>query len=131
MGGGWRFSYPNDYQVLGSVSAEPSINDTDLPVLTLPAGETVQINLFSDDVNHSFLRPGLSSSNETPSRGSTNSFDLNIDNSVAGQRFIGECTQFCGTYHPYMRFWVQVMAKDQFNTWLAGHHGLSTQLFGG
>ena len=127
---GWRFSYPNGYQVLGSVSAEPSINDTDLPVLTLPAGETVQINLFSDDVNHSFYVPAFLFKRDAI-QGINNSFDLNIDNSVAGQRFIGECTQFCGTYHPYMRFWVQVMAKDQFNTWLAGRHGLSTQLFGG
>jgi cytochrome c oxidase subunit II len=124
---GWRFSYPNGYQVLGSVSAEPSINDTDLPVLTLPSGETVQINLFSDDVNHSFYVPAFLFKRGAI-QGINNSFDLNIDNGVAGQRFIGECTQFCGTYHPYMRFWVQVMAKDQFNTWLAGHHGLSTQL---
>ncbi len=96
-------------------------------MLTLPSGETVQINLFSDDVNHSFYVPAFLFKRDAI-QGINNSFDLNIDHSVAGQRFIGECTQFCGTYHPYMRFWVEVMAKDQFHSWLATHHGLSTQL---
>ena len=122
LSGPWRFHIGDDLRW-----AEPSINDTDLPVLTLPSGETVQINLFSDDVNHSFYVPAFLFKRDAI-QGVNNSFDLNIDNGVAGQRFIGECTQFCGTYHPYMRFWVQVMGKDQFNTWLAGHHGLSTQL---
>ena len=33
---GWRFTYPNGYEVIGSVATEPSINSTSLPVLTLP-----------------------------------------------------------------------------------------------
>jgi cytochrome c oxidase subunit II len=122
---GWHFTYPNGYQVLGSVAAEPQINSRDLPVLTLPAGETVQINLYSDDVNHSFYVPKFLFKRDAIA-GINNSFDLNISPSIAGQRFIGECTQFCGVYHPYMRFWVQVMPKTAFSTWLAGHHGLTT-----
>ena len=75
----------------------------------------MQINLFSDDVNHSFYVPAFLFKRDAI-QGINNSFDFNIDTSVAGQRFIGECTQFCGTYHPYMRFLVQVMAKDQFSS---------------
>ncbi len=120
---GWQFTYPNGYQVLGSVANEPSIDSTNLPVLTLPAGETVQINLFSDDVNHSFYVPAFLFKRDAI-QGINNSFDLNIDPNVAGQRFIGECTQFCGVYHPFMRFWVQVMQENQFNTWLSHQHGL-------
>jgi len=122
---GWRFTYPNGYEVIGSVATEPSINSTTLPVLTLPAGETVQINLYSDDVNHSFYVPAFLFKRDAI-QGINNSFDFNIDPSVAGQRFVGECTQFCGTYHPYMRFWLQVMAKNSFSTWLSQHHGLNT-----
>jgi cytochrome c oxidase subunit II len=124
---GWHFTYPNGYQVLGSVAAEPTIDSPDLPVLTLPAGETVQINLFSDDVNHSFYVPAFLFKRDAI-QGINNSFDINIDAKEAGQRFIGECTQFCGTFHPFMRFWVQVMPKDQFGGWLAKHHGLSTTI---
>lgn len=121
---GWHFTYPNGYQVLGSVSAEPNINSPNLPVLTLPAGETVQINLYSDDVNHSFYIPKFLFKRDAI-QGVNNSFDFNISPSDAGHRYIGECTQFCGVYHPYMRFWVDVMPAAKFKTWLAGHHGLS------
>ena len=104
--------------------ASPPSTSTNLPVLTLPAGETVQINLFSDDVNHSFYVPAFLFKRDAI-QGINNSFDLNIDPSVAGQRFIGECASFAGTYHPYMRFWVQVIPKNSFGRWLASHHGLS------
>lgn len=122
---GWKFTYPTGYQVIGSVATEPSIDSRDLPVLTLPAGETVQIDLYSDDVNHSFYVPAFLFKRDAI-QGINNTFDVNIEPSVAGQRFIGECTQFCGLYHPYMRFWLQVMPKQEFNSWLASHHGLST-----
>lgn len=122
---GWSFIYPTGYEVTGSVAEEPNIDSTNLPVLTLPAGETVQINLFSEDVNHSFYVPAFLFKRDAI-QGINNSFDVNIDPSVAGQRFIGECTQFCGTYHPYMRFWVQVISKNQFSGWLSSHHGLTT-----
>jgi cytochrome c oxidase subunit II len=119
---GWAFTYPNGYEVEGSVASEPTIQSPNLPVLTLPAGETVQINLFSDDVNHSFYVPEFLFKRDAI-QGINNSFDFNIDPSVAGRRFIGECTQFCGTYHPFMRFWLQVMPKAEFSSWLASHHG--------
>jgi len=123
---GWSFIYPDGYEVTGSVAEEPTIDSTNLPVLTLPAGETVQIDLFSEDVNHSFYVPAFLFKRDAI-QGINNSFDLNIDPSVAGQRFIGECTQFCGTYHPYMRFWVQVMPRSQFGTWLTSHAGRANQ----
>ena len=110
---------------IGRVATDPNINSTSLPILTLPAGETVQINLYSDDVNHSFYVPAFLFKRDAI-QGINNSFDFNIDPSVAGQRFVGECTQFCGTYHPYMRFWLQVMARNSFSTWLSQHHGLNT-----
>lgn len=121
---GWKFTYPNGYTVVGSVATEPDINSTNLPVLTLPAGETVQIDLFSDDVNHSFYVPAFLFKRDAI-QGINNSFDVNIDPSVAGQRFTGECTQFCGIYHPFMRFWVQVMPASKFGPWLDKHRGLN------
>jgi cytochrome c oxidase subunit 2 len=120
---GWRFTYPNHYEVLGSVATEPNINSPNLPVLTLPAGETVQINLYSDDVNHSFYVPAFLFKRDAI-QGINNSFDVNILPSAAGRRYIGECTQFCGVYHPFMRFWLDVMPKNQFNAWLSKQHGL-------
>jgi cytochrome c oxidase subunit 2 len=88
------------------------------------AVETVQINLFSDSTTRFMCRRSLFKRDAI--QGINNSFDVNIDPNVAGQRFIGECTQFCGTYHPYMRFWVNVISKSSFGPWLASHHGLTT-----
>ncbi len=123
---GWRFTYPNGYEVSAAWPTSPASTSTNLPVLTLPAGETVQINLFSDDVNHSFYVPAFLFKRDAI-QGINNSFDFNIDPSVAGQRFIGECTQFCGTYHPYMRFWLQVMAEEHSSArGSPSHHGLNT-----
>ncbi|HET9060550.1 MAG TPA: cytochrome c oxidase subunit II [Acidimicrobiales bacterium] len=122
---GWKFSYPNGYTVLGSVANEPSIDSPNLPVLTLPAGETVRLDLYSDDVNHSFYVPAFLFKRDAI-QGINNTFDVNIQPSDVGKRFIGECTQFCGLYHPYMRFWLDVMSKDKFGGWLSSHHGLTT-----
>jgi cytochrome c oxidase subunit 2 len=122
---GWKFTYPTGYTVLGSVANEPSIDSPNLPVLTLPAGEPVQLDLYSDDVNHSFYVPAFLFKRDAI-QGINNTFDVNIQPSEAGRRFIGECTQFCGLYHPYMRFWLDVVAKDKFGGWLASHHGVTT-----
>ena len=82
---------------------------------TLPTGETVQINLFSDDVNHSFYVPAFLFKRDTI-QGINNS-STSTSTSVRA-RSIGPVQQICGTYHPYMRFLVDVMAKpSEFNTW--------------
>jgi cytochrome c oxidase subunit 2 len=121
---GWRFTYnmvtvngavkQPKFEEIGSVANEPSINDdNDLPTLYLPANEDVQFNLVSLDVIHSFyIIPTLFKRDLIP--GIKNVVDMTFDRSG---NFIGECTQFCGTYHPYMRFNVDVMPTAQFNTW--------------
>ena len=65
---------------------------------------------YSSD--HSFYVPAFLFKRDAI-QGTNNSFDLNIDPRWRA-RFIGERTEFCGTYHPYMRFWVQVVSKNNF-----------------
>jgi cytochrome c oxidase subunit 2 len=121
---GWRFTYltvngknlpaAKQFQEVGSVADEPSLNDdSSLPVLTLPSNVTVQLDLRSDDVNHSFYIPATLFKRDLI-RGIHNTVDMNF---VRTGQFVGECTQFCGTYHPYMRFMVNVMPTSQFNQW--------------
>jgi cytochrome c oxidase subunit 2 len=109
---------PN-FRVIGSVANEPNINDdADLPRLVVPANETVQFNLVSLDVIHSFYIPEtLFKRDLIP--GVKNVVDMNFK--AAGGPYIGECTQFCGTYHPYMRFMVEVMSIPNFDSWVAQH----------
>jgi cytochrome c oxidase subunit 2 len=111
---GWRFTYPDGFQELGSVASQPSINDeAALPVLTLPTDETIQLNLRSDDVLHTFYVPEFLY-NRDVFPGIRNNIDVNI--TTAGE-WIGECNNFCGTYHAFMRFEVKAMPAPEFNAW--------------
>jgi len=146
---GWQFVYTNvnvngtpqtpNFRVIGSVANEPDINDqSSLPTLVVPSGETVQFNLVSLDVLHSFYIPEtLFKRDLIP--GVKNVVDMNFK--APGGPYIGECTQFCGTYHPYMRFTVEVMSPQAFGTWVGQHtpgkdyypansHGISGESFG-
>jgi cytochrome c oxidase subunit II len=112
---GFRFTYPNGHQEVGSYNSVTSIDDErNLPTLYLPSNETVQIKLVSDDVDHGFYIPAfLFQRDMIP--GINNVIDLNVTKTG---RFLGECNQLCGTYHAYMRFAVVVMPTTNFNNWL-------------
>ena len=111
---GWRFTYPNGHEEVGTVSNELNINSFDnLPVLYLPAGETVQLHLVSDDVVHTFyVKELLFQRDMIP--GINNTVDINV---IKTGEFYGECNNICGQYHAYMRFLVQVMSQSDYNTW--------------
>ncbi|MBC5800816.1 MAG: cytochrome c oxidase subunit II [Candidatus Eremiobacteraeota bacterium] len=110
----WQFAYPgHDIRILGTPTTEPQ--------LVLPAGETVQINLSSIDVDHAFWIPAfLYKKDAIP--GYVNRFDINPDR--IGQ-YWGECAEFCGLQHARMHFTVRVLARDQFARWLASHGKLA------
>ena len=111
---GWAFKYANGYEEIGSVATEQDVNDESvLPILVMPAGETVQFTLQSDDVNHSFYVPEFLYQRDMI-QGVNNVIDENIK---APGTFVGECTQLCGTYHALMRFEVEVMPKKAYDNW--------------
>jgi cytochrome c oxidase subunit 2 len=113
---GWRFIYPNGHQEVGDVAEEPNINDTSsLPTLYLPENETVQLDLKSDDVVHSFYVPEFLFQRDLIP-GVKNTVDFNI--TKTGD-WLGECTNICGVYHAYMKFRVDVMPAAQYNAWYA------------
>jgi cytochrome c oxidase subunit II len=114
---GWRFTYPNGHQEVGDVAEEPNINDTNaLPILRLPENETVQLDLRSDDVVHSFYVPEFLFQRDIIP-GINNNVDFNITKTG---RWLGECTNICGTYHAYMKFKVDVMTDSAYSKWY-GH----------
>jgi len=107
---GWRFSYP-----VGNVS---SVSEGDVPAdLYLPVDETVEIDLTSTDVVHSFYVPAfLFERNAVP--GSPTRFD--VTPSRVGT-YDGKCATFCGINHYQMLFTVHVVEPAAFQAWLAGH----------
>ncbi len=95
---------------------ELDINDfNNLPVLYVPAGETVQLHLVSDDVVHTFyVKEFLFQRDMIP--GIDNTVDITVTKPT---EMYGECNNICGQYHAYMRFLVQAMTPADYQKWYA------------
>lgn len=110
----WTFNYKEaDNPAVGSdVWEAGTINKT--PDLYLPVGKSVQFNLSSPDVIHSFWVPAFYRKLDViPGR--SNNFQLTP--TVEGV-FAGKCTELCGTYHSAMLFNVHVVSEDEYHAYL-------------
>ena len=118
---GWRFVYPNGHVQVGTADYN-NINDNNgLPVLVLPAKETVQLQVVSLDVVHTFyVKEFLFNRDLIP--GVDNKFDLNV---TKPGLYPGQCNNICGQYHAYMRFYVQVLTSSQYATWYSNQPACS------
>ena len=110
---GWRFVYPNGHAQVGTGDYSNINNNNDLPVLVLPANETVQLHVVSLDVVHTFYVPEFLF-NRDLIPGVNNVFDLNV---TKPGLYPGQCNNICGQYHAYMRFLVDVMPPAEYNAW--------------
>jgi cytochrome c oxidase subunit 2 len=111
---GWRFSY---LRPDGTVIGTPVVGtQADIPTLTLPVGETVQLDLVSVDVIHSFYVPDFLFKRDLIP-GVDNKVDLFIDR--AGT-FTGHCAEFCGLNHTGMNFVVDAVPRQQFTALFPG-----------
>ena len=103
---GWSFDYGDGVEVLGQAG--------DDPVMILPEGRTVRLELRSPDVIHSFFVPHFATKRDlVPGR--TN--HLEITPSERGV-YQGHCAEFCGLDHSRMNFAVEVVTADDFDQWL-------------
>jgi cytochrome c oxidase subunit 2 len=101
----WEFRYPQ----YGVVTANE---------LYLPAGRTVNFQLNSKDVIHSFWTPQLGGKRDVIAN-RTNYIWYTPDSSLAGSVFNGFCTEYCGSSHANMRFHVYTVATADFESWAA------------
>jgi cytochrome c553 len=97
----WQFTYPN-----GAVSIDE---------LRAPVNRTVQVEIHSQDVDHSWWIPELGGK-----------FDA-----IPGQRthtwfkadqvgtYVGKCGEFCGVFHAEMEAEVKVTPKAEYDRWVA------------
>lgn len=108
----WSFEYPEaGVAVIGGPG-------DDTPVLVLPANSTVQFDLESLDVVHSFWVTAFRFKRDIIP-GSPSSFTVDIDDAVGQYPNAGVCAEFCGLDHAFMRFGVQVLEPADFDAWLA------------
>lgn len=97
----WEARYPN-----GAVTANE---------IHIPVGETVRVELTTDDVIHSFWVPQLQAKTDMVN-GRTNYMALDADRPG---RYRGQCAEFCGLEHAQMVFYVVAQPPAQFESWLA------------
>jgi cytochrome c oxidase subunit II len=114
----WDFNYvtENKYDagIQAHLTGEPGIPET-LPTLYLPVNQTVELQLNSRDVIHSFWVPAfLQKRDMIP--GKTNYITLTPTRTGT---FDGKCAELCGEYHSEMLFRVMVVEQEEFDAHMA------------
>jgi cytochrome c oxidase subunit 2 len=107
----WEFDYPE-------IPADPDNPDAGNLVtaneVRIPEGANVVFNLQSNNVIHSFWVPQLSGKLDVmPGHRNQLQFTAN----TVGEYF-GECAEFCGAAHAWMRFKVLVVPEGEFDAWV-------------
>jgi cytochrome c oxidase subunit 2 len=127
----WEFQYPQ-FKVTNANGGESMVTQTgamwdptttvqNLPLLVIPENETVQFNLTSIDVIHSFDVPQFDFKRDVVP-GFANHFAVTP---IKTGTFIGRCSELCGVYHSRMLFTLKVVTKAQFRQWV--HHEQALQ----
>ena len=83
--------------------------------MVIPAGEPVSLKIQSRDVIHSFWIPALNGKRDAVP-GREHSLLLEADEPGT---YRGQCTEFCGLSHAYMRMRVVALPSADFDEWQA------------
>jgi cytochrome c oxidase subunit 2 len=81
----------------------------------IPVGETIRLNLLTEDVIHSFWVPELQAKTDHVP-GHENHMWLQADEPG---RYRGQCAEFCGLQHANMVFYVVAEERADFDDWVA------------
>ena len=126
VGQQWWWSY--DYDLDGDgvhpdddVNAEgveaPEEYATDIETaneMVIPAGVPVYLDIESRDVIHSYWIPALNGKKDAvPGR----THHLTIEATEPGT-YLGQCTEYCGLSHAYMRMHVRALPRDEYEQWV-------------
>ena len=114
----WDFNYvdANTYSAgiqAQDLDAEPgAVNQDELPVLYLPVGKRVEINIESRDVIHSFwIIDFLYKKDMIPAK-SNYLYFIPLEEGT----YRGKCAELCGEYHSLMLFTVKVVSQEEFRS---------------
>jgi cytochrome c oxidase subunit 2 len=108
----WRFRHLD-----GPATADGTCTEdpTTRPVLVVPAGRPVELVLHSSDVVHALWIPDFDIKSDVyPDH--TNSLSMTFDH--PGQ-WLGRCSEYCGTHHPSMDFYVRAVPEQEYQRYLA------------
>ncbi len=111
----WDFNYLDENVYVSGVQAQLDGNEgaeEKLPTLYLPTDSTIDVQLKSRDVIHSFWIPAFLEKRDTIP-GMTNHMYFTTGSEEAAYK--GKCAELCGEYHSEMLFNVEVVSKDKFD----------------
>ena len=106
----WEFQYHLD----GDTSTPPDIVTAN--ELVIPVYQQVPLEITSRDVIHSFWIPRLNGKRDAVP-GRTHPWVIEADETG---RFLGQCTEFCGLSHAYMRMYAVVLTPAEWEEWVQG-----------
>jgi cytochrome c oxidase subunit 2 len=114
----WDFNYVDanvyDTGIQAQFEGQTGVPET-LPALYLPVGKTVQIDLSSRDVIHSFwVIDFLYKKDMFPGKTNHMYFTPQVEGT-----YMGKCAELCGEYHSMMLFQVKVVSQAEYDTHLA------------
>lgn len=105
----WEFHYNEDEAQGGESLGVVTANE-----IVIPLGKNTVFNLQSNNVVHSFWIPQLSGKMDLIP-GHVNK--ISITPTETGE-FYGECAEYCGTQHAWMRFKITVVPQEEFYSWV-------------
>ncbi|MGH9260550.1 MAG: cytochrome c oxidase subunit II, partial [Acidimicrobiales bacterium] len=105
----WEYAYDTDGD--GEFTDEEVLTANDL---VIPAGQNVNLDIQSNDVIHSYWIPALNGKKDAVP-GRTHPLRLNADEPGT---YVGQCTEYCGLSHGYMRQRVVALEPAEFDEWL-------------
>ncbi|MEY4476505.1 MAG: cytochrome c oxidase subunit [Actinomycetota bacterium] len=114
----WDFNYVTDGVYETGIQAQENdanhIIEDSLPVLYLPVGKTIEFDLESRDVNHSFwIVDFLYKKDMLP--GQTNHWYVTPEKEGT---YRGKCAELCGEYHSLMLFTVKVVSQAEYDAYI-------------
>ncbi|MBM7841853.1 cytochrome c oxidase subunit II [Herpetosiphon giganteus] len=107
----WEFQYPD----IKDASGKPLVTANEL---WIPSGSYIDVKMTSVDVIHDFWIPGLAGKRDVmPNRESGLWFKADDVADGAPGVFWGQCAEYCGGQHAYMKMRVVVASPADFQKW--------------
>lgn len=115
----WEFRYPSEGKTMEGQPVSTVGSSAEIPLLVLPTNKTIQYNLRSTDVIHSFWVPEFNFKRDVMPSPEKNNQDYTFQNVIDREgSFVGRCAELCGTYHSGMNFEVRALPADKFDRFM-------------
>lgn len=115
----WEFGYPDEQKNDAGQTISTVGSSSEIPLMVVPTDRTIQYNLRSTDVIHSFWVPEFNFKRDVMPFPRKNNQDNTFQNTIDQQgAFVGRCAELCGTYHAMMNFEVRALSPDLYDRYI-------------